>query len=378
MASNGVVSPRTRLLNRLGPNRWRPRLGLAAATDPWRRGTLRRSIRFLIVFVFVMPVWLSGSTHADGVVRLRGVHYLGDLPTLVAEQHGLFTKHGVDLDIDYGVSGKTNLKALRAGDVDFALMALTPLVIDRLQDTKEGAPDDPVILANLAHSIRLDHVVLLGTDTNDPKSALSGQRIGLMKGTNAEFTWSLFAARHGLGEAGVEIIDMTPDAIPDALAAGEISGAVVWQPWTNRLRARFGDRLRVLPSSRVYTAKWVVVTRRRVVQQQPSLARRVLAAYDAAILRIHQAPEKALALYYDRAGIDRPGPDTVRSLIYELSLDWAVLSSLLEQAAWARRAGYGSDGLDPLKMLDPGPLASVSPASVHIPRPSNGEARSER
>jgi ABC-type nitrate/sulfonate/bicarbonate transport system substrate-binding protein len=309
---------------------------------------------------------------------LQGVHYQGDLPTLIADRRGLFADHGLQVAVDYGRSGKNNLAQLRAGEVDLALMALTPIVIDRLQDGTPDEAGDPVVLANLAHSTRLNHVVTLKRSPGDPGRALRGARIGVMKATNAEFLWSLFAARHGLENGLVELVNMPTDQIPAALETGKIDAGVVWQPWTDRLRARFGRRLTVFQSSTVYTAKWVLATRRMFVRDHADVVRRVLRAYDAAIEQIHRAPAAALARYRDRAGGSAEDASVPDRVIYELSLDWSIVASLFEQSAWARRVGYGGDRFDPVDLLSPAPLRRIAPATVHLPNPPDQEARTER
>ena len=355
--------------------------GRGGCTGVVTRWQLSRVVTCLAYTVLGLGVLVAnvGNTHAQSPeIRLRGVHYLGDLPTIVADSHGFFADQGLQVAVDYGRSGKNNIEELRAGEVDLALMALTPIVIDRLQDDTPGEADDPVILGNLAHSTRLNHVVTLKRSPGDPGRALRGARIGVMKATNAEFLWSLFAARHGLEDRRVELVNMPTDQIPAALETGKIDAGVVWQPWTDRLRARFGRRLTVFPSSTVYTAKWVLATRRAFVRDHADIVRGVLRAYRAAIDQIHRAPAAALDRYRDRTGLSADDTRVPDRVIYELALDWSVISSLFEQSAWARQVGYGGARFDPMDLLSPAPLGQIAPATVHLPMPPDPDARTER
>ncbi|MDZ7748712.1 MAG: hypothetical protein U5K43_07600 [Halofilum sp. (in: g-proteobacteria)] len=85
---------------------------------------------------------------ADPPIRIDGVTYLGDLPTLVAEHRGLFTRNGIRAEVRHGDSGKQNLGRLRAGETDFALMALTPWCWTSWPTRPRPARDDPVALAS--------------------------------------------------------------------------------------------------------------------------------------------------------------------------------------------------------------------------------------
>ena len=310
----------------------------------------------------------SGSVGADEI-RLAGVQYLGDLPTVVADHEQLFARQGLDVTVGFNLSGRQNLEALRAGETDFALMALTPLVLDRLADATPGGADDPVILASLVHSIRLNHVVTFAGSGIETPRDLRGRTVALPGGTNAEFVWEVFSRVHGLDPAASVIRDMPVHRIPDALAAGAVAAAVVWEPWTTRLGERLGARLRTLPGANHYTAKWVLVTSRRTVAEAPQRCASMLAAYRRAMDLIRRAPDHAIRTFAAR--MDFP-PGSLRThwaaVDYDLSLDWSLITALQQQLDWARRAGHGAGEVDVLSLIAPGPLRAVLPEAVGVPR----------
>jgi len=161
-----------------------------------------RLMTVLLVFAAIMHN--NDRAQAQAAPQLRGVDYAGDLPTLVADKAGLLGALGIS--VSYGNSGKNNLKALRAGEIDFALMAMTPFVIDRLADPTPNDPADPVILANLTHATPINHLVHLGNIT-DPDQ-LKGSRVGLPRGTNAEYLlWIILNARK-IDVNDVTIVDL--------------------------------------------------------------------------------------------------------------------------------------------------------------------------
>ncbi|WP_296807472.1 NrtA/SsuA/CpmA family ABC transporter substrate-binding protein [Thiocapsa sp.] len=301
---------------------------------------------------------------------MAGVDYLADLPTVIARHEGLFARHGLDVDVEFNASGRRNLERLRAGEADFALMALTPIVLDRLADPSPGEADDPVILASLVHSIRLNHVVAPVSGPVERPADLRGRRIGLHKGTNAEFVWWLFAHFHGFDPAAVELVDYPVARIPDALREGEVDAAVIWEPWLSRLREPGGEEFRSFPGGNIYAAKWVLVTTRANAREQPGRSRAVLAAYRDAIASINRDPEAAITVYARHADI--PG-DILRrnwpALDYALNLQWSVLATLQQQIDWALRAGHGhaTDTIAVLDLIDATALRALDPSVVGIP-----------
>lgn len=149
---------------------------------------MRRAVLPWVWLVLLACCAMATGQAADAAsVRLAGVDYLGDLPTVIAHDEGLFARHGLDVEVEFNGSGRDNLERLRAGTTDFALMALTPIVLDRLADPSPGQADDPVILASLVHSTRLNHVVVPASGPVEHPADLRGRRVGLRKGTNSEF-----------------------------------------------------------------------------------------------------------------------------------------------------------------------------------------------
>lgn len=323
---------------------------------------------YLLTVLSITCAWAE-SDH-ESSVRIAGVDYLGDLPTIVADKNNYFQRHGIEADVDYGASGKENLQRLRSGEIDFAMIALTPIVIDRLSDASPGGAGDPVILASVVHSTELNQVVTVAGHGIEAPRDLAGRRIALPMGTNAEFVWWLFAGFHGLEATAVHLINHTAEDSMKLLLSGEVDAAVLWEPWTTRLRQLAGDTLHVFTGSNIYTAKWVIVTTRRMVDEQAERCQAILAAYRDAIEYITRNPDTSIRMYSRHAGIEQQDllieklfPD------FSLGLDWSLISTLQQQFAWAELAGYGPANaeINILSLIASAPLKTVAPKFVGIP-----------
>lgn len=332
------------------------------------------SARILLLLVASAGIELHA---AERPVRIGGVTYLGDAPTVIAQQRDLFRANGVQAEVSYATTGKRNLERLRAGEIDFALMTLTPLVIAHLSDPNPGRDDDPVILASLVHATHLNEVLVPAAGPIDEPADLEGRTVGLSRGTDSEFVWWLFTRYHGLDTNTIDVVHQPASGLADALASGSIDAAVLWSPWRTRLESRTGQELHGFAGVDIYSAKWVLVTRRDVVRDSAALCRAILPAYRDAIAFIQQHPDRAMRLYAEHAGIDPQYlDDPWDPLIYDLNLDWNVVTTLLQQLEWARRRTplqKPSGGI--LSLLAPGPLRELTPAAVSIP--SSAEAPAE-
>lgn len=314
---------------------------------------------------------VTADVSGDGPLRINGVTYLGDLPTLIADEKGLFREHNLDITVDRTTSGSNNIDALRAGDTDLALMALTPFVLEHLRRPDMAGPDTPVILASLVHSTRLNDVIVpAGSAINTPAD-LAGRRIGLARGTNSEYLWWLFRIYHGLDADAATLVDHPVDTLGEALEADTIDAAVIWEPWTTLIDYGAPARIERLPGADIYTEKWVLVGTHRLVRERPDDVHAILNAYGAAIDWIQAQPEQAFARFAAEVGIsETTALGKIDQVLFGLSLDWSLIAEMQQHIEWARATDQDVrvTETDVLSWIAAEPLRTARPRSVAIPR----------
>jgi len=320
-------------------------------------------------------IWASTSAAQDPeTVRIADTRCLGSAPAILADRLGFFRNNGLDVRLTDMDSGKQALGELRDERSDFALMALTPVVIDRLADPTPAAADDPVILASLVHSADLMHIIALPESGISSASGLRGRRIGLNPGTSAEYAWWLFRQFHGLPDDAVEIVEGSNAELAEALIDRRIGAAMLLEPWVSVVDADRAGRgqppLTHLHLRHIYASNWVLVTRRDMVDSRPEHVRRVVAALRDAVEFIERAPARALWIYQDAIGESLPDLESRwNAHDFDLTLDWKIVSGLQQQFRWALESGYRNQG-EPLRVLDSiddRVLRRHWPASVGIP-----------
>lgn len=337
-----------------------------------------QTIQMVLLWTLLSVAALHARTSPD-TVRIATAVYLGDVPTIVAEERGFFSEQGIDARISRLASGRQSMAKLRSGEADFALMTLTPLVLDRLADSNPGGPDDPVILAGLLHSSDLLQIVTLSNSGIEQPDDFRGRRIAVDRGTNTEFVWWLYEQFHGIERDSIELVDLSVSEMPDALAAGRVDAAVLWEPHASMLAARLEASsppgLVHFHVDNLYTGKWIVVTSRRTALERGELCRNLLEAYRKAIDFVDRDPDAAIALF-NRSMDFTEGllADHWNALDYTLSIDWRLIADLQGQFLWARSVGYDKAGGAPrpfnLRLLDlfeTGALSDIQPGAVGIP-----------
>ncbi len=324
----------------------------------------------LILLVIVLSA--CGSENSDEpTLRIAGVNYLGDLPTLVADKDQIFKKHHLNVQISFNDSGKQSLEDLKAGKVDFALMAPTPFMLDKLTNVYMEHPvNEPVILGNLLHSTLMNQILTSSTDKNiQTVYDLKGGRVGLAKGSNAEYIWWLYSTFYQVKFDDVEIIDLEPKELGQALIDKKVDAIVTWQPWTNHLIAKYGDKIKQIEGSHVHTAKWLLVTTRQMVEENPEYCQQLLKAYAEAISVIHTDTENIMKMYSEEMTKVGLVGNNYEPGLHQLNLNWSLISEFNQGIQWAKLNNFpGSENkTDVISWFAPEPLRAVQPFSVKIP-----------
>lgn len=326
--------------------------------------------RVLIPLAFILAACTPDSSDSP-TLRLAGVNYLGDLPTLVASKNQLFRKQHLNIQVTFNESGKQSLEDLRMGKVDFALMDPTTFMLDKLANVHKGSQENkPVILGNLLHSTLMNQILASFTDTDiQVVTDLKGRRIGLTKGTSGEYLWWLYTVFYQVETDEIEVIDLAPKDLGKALIDGEVDAIVVWQPWTNHFIAEYGDKIKQVKGSHVYSAKWLLVTNQKMVKQNPEYCQRLLKAYAEAISVIHIDTENVMGMYTDEMNKNNLIGEHYQPDLYQLNLNWSLISELHQGIQWAKLNHFpGSENeTDVTSWFAPEPLRAIQPFSVKIP-----------
>ncbi|WP_439503282.1 ABC transporter substrate-binding protein [Methylophaga sp.] len=326
--------------------------------------------RVLILFVLFSVACSSENTDIPSL-KLAGVNYLGDLPTLVASKNELFKKYQLDVDVSFNNSGRQSLDDLRAGKVDFALVSPTAFTLDKLANANnELQNDEPVILGNLLHSTLMNQIL---TTTNGKQiqtvTDLSGGRIGLPKGTNSEYIWWVYSVFYQVNTDQVDIIDLPISELGKALIDDKVDAIVTWQPWTNHFIAEYGDQLKQVEGSHVYSAKWLLVTTRKITEQNPQNCQQLLRAYADAISLIHSDTDNVMQMYSQEMSENAILGQNYQPGLHQLNLNWSLISELHQNIQWAKLNNFpGSEKpTNVTSWFAPEPLKAIQPFLVKIP-----------
>lgn len=281
---------------------------------------------------------------------------------LIAHLAGFFEKAGLEVTIDNKGDGKLALDALLSGACDFTTCGEPPLVQQAFRR------DDYSVLATLSSNGNATRIITR-SDLGVSKAAdLKGKTIGVRRGTLSHFFLDLLLKRHNIAPGEVRLRFMEPGQLPDALVKGEIAAFSGTDELLLAARKKLGDRAVLLTEPGLSLAANNLVVLKRSLASRPETARKVLQALIEAESYLKSHPERAMELLKNEKGWSRRELERILA-DQELSVQLrsTLLISLEDHARWMleEKVVHG-EMPNLLKLIDPGPLRAVRPASVSI------------
>ena len=183
---------------------------------------LRRAAQCLLVLA--MLLWSSTAsaqtkmTIATGVDPVFSAYY-------VAQQAGLFKKHGLDVRINTGPSGSAMVSFLVNGQIESAFGSEIAGVSNHNLDP------NVVVVAQATRLVRWIAVVGRNIDTLEQ---LKGKKVGIARGSGGEVFWLAMIDKLKLNPADYTVVNVEAPEMVAALERGNIDAYAVWEPWVTR------------------------------------------------------------------------------------------------------------------------------------------------
>jgi NitT/TauT family transport system substrate-binding protein len=174
--------------------------------------------------VLAMLLWSGAAaaqtkmTIATGVDPVFSAYY-------VAQQAGLFKKHGLDVRINTGPSGSAMVAFLVNGQIESAFGSEIAGVSNHNLDP------NVVVVAQATRLVRWIAVVGRNIDSLDQ---LKGKKVGIARGSGGEVFWLAMLDKLKLNAADYTVVNVEAPEMVAALERGNIDAYAVWEPWVTR------------------------------------------------------------------------------------------------------------------------------------------------
>jgi ABC-type nitrate/sulfonate/bicarbonate transport system substrate-binding protein len=157
-------------------------------------------------------------TIATGVDPVFSAYY-------VAQQEGLFKKHGLDVRINTGPSGSAMVAFLVNGQIESAFGSEIAGVSNHNLDP------NVVVVAQATRLVRWIGLVGRNIDNLDQ---LKGKKVGVARGSGGEVFWLAMLDKLKLNAADYTVVNVEAPEMVAALERGNIDAYAVWEPWITR------------------------------------------------------------------------------------------------------------------------------------------------
>lgn len=311
-------------------------------TDTHRRYSTMKVFKIIMVGITAVAILMTLGTSA-GCAQEGSQEYTGPVEKItlgvsspelsaliwVAENQGYFNDNGLNVTIKEYISGKDAVAALLAGEVDIATASSPAFVVEGFEHANLR------ILAILATANRID--VIARKDHGIAEiSDLKGKTIGVSRGTSGEFFLGTFLLLNELSLEDVEIVDLRPPDLPEAILNGDTDATATWATYVYSIINSLGENAIIWDAQSGQPYYWLAVGTEDLIDTRPAAVERFLKA-------MVQAEEFLIMNEAAAQGIVLAHPDVEKAYLqfawpkqrYDVVLPQHLLLALENEAKWS-------------------------------------------
>ena len=248
----------------------------------------------------------------------------------IASLNDYFKNEGLDVSIELYESGRAARDGLFEGKVDLAVLGDIPFMFAVMRG------ENISIIATIQSSDETLGVVARKDTGISTASDLGDKTIGVTLGTGGEFFLDAILASGAVLRDTVEIVDIKPAEIAEALINGEVDAVSTWQPIVIELQARLGESGFTLTGENIHRETINLAARRDYIDRNPAIIKKLLKATMKAEQFIRENPDESIDMIANFIDMDKGSLMRLWD-IYELevTLDQSLLSTLEDESRWA-------------------------------------------
>jgi NitT/TauT family transport system substrate-binding protein len=231
----------------------------------------------------------------------------------IAEEQGLWEKHGVNVTTTSFTNGPLQIQALGTGDLDFGYIGPGAIWLPASGQAKI------VAVNTLGQADRV--VAQAGIDSVED---LRGRTVAVPEGTSGDMILTLALQKAGMTKADVQVVPMEPAAIITALSSKQVDAAGIWYPALATVKQQVPDLVELAKNQdfeETVAFPTAFVAGNDVVSGEPEKVSRVLKVLREAIAFRAADPGQAVQLTADFNALDPAQVQADADNVQILSLD---------------------------------------------------------
>ena len=236
-----------------------------------------------------------GGSSSGSPIRLGFSAWPGWFPWQVAQEKGLFAKHGVNVKLTYFESYTDSLNALASGNLDANSQTLNDTV-----SSVAGGARETIVLTN-DNSTGNDQIIA-GPGINS-LADLKGKKVGAEQGTVDHYLLLLALKKAGLTADDISFQPLETSAAAAAFASGRLDAVGAFAPFTTQALARAGSKAVATSADFPGAIPDHLVVNRDLVTSRPADIQKLVDTWFDALAFIKANPAEAAAIMAKKAGV---------------------------------------------------------------------------
>jgi len=332
---------------------------------------MKRLLLFPIALLFAAILLLiysnAQTSYSNGNLPKLSIGVVPDAEfglLAVAQEKGFFRNQELDVTLKPFVLGREALAPLNEEEVQLSSSYITPFTNQVLSGK------DLVILGTLSNLT--NNFVLVANREKDINGIndIKGKKVGIIKNTSSEYFFQQLMSLHGIALDQIEIRELSTQNLVSSLTSGEVSAAVLWNPYLHQAQQELGLKAIEFKSD-FYQDATLLIADRSYVEANPEIIHSILIALREAeqYLKVNEAEAitivSAFTSYQNR--------DLVEGMIQDKVIDMGVsLDNRLMYILSQNTRFFVANGLYPDKTINYKnyiaieQLKKVSPEAVTI------------
>ena len=246
----------------------------------------------------------------------------------VAKEQKFFESKGLDVEIKDYDAGKLATDALIAGKIDISTASASVFVSHSFTD-KDLRTLGSIATHHLNEFIaRKDHGI-------EHFSDVKGKKIGVTRKSTGEFLLGRLLSFNQLSLQDIDIIDLPPPAIVEALINSEIDAALTWGQNIFQIKKRLGPKAVSWPAQGDQDIYFILISKDKWIMSHSSAAERFLKALVEAEEYVKTNPVKTQNFVQQKFNYEASYLQAVwPKHNFNIRLPQAMIIAMEDQARW--------------------------------------------
>ena len=287
----------------------------------------------VIVFVVFGFLLLWKAPGPEKVEKLR-IGVSGDpvsaLP-YIAQAKGMFRSQGIEVSLENYAAGAYSVRDLLDGKVDVAAASEFVLALRSFKTL------DLRTVSTISSTDSNEVIARRDRGISKPED-LRGKRVGVAKGTSAEFFLSTFLSFNNVLPSVLQMIDLKPPEMVTALTEGKIDAASCFPPFSDVMKRSLSHNALSWPAQGGRDYYFLLITREELLKTRSGAIAGLLRGVLDAETFLKKHEKEGQDIMQKTLNMDRDAlMSTWSKTRFRVRLDQELLTLMEDEARWAIR-----------------------------------------